>query len=188
MRRLSLTAGRSVAVCFVVVIVVGVVGVACTDPPGDDCTVAVDCRDGEVCVEGVCKKSEVVFLNAGGEGEGEGEGEGDVVGEGEGEVAAPTARLTADVTTVDGGNIANKFYVDPIYAWCIVRPLDLLAAVAAIFDRTVIDGAVDAIGGIPGAIGGVLRRSQSGLLQRYALAGVLGVLSIVVLLAWQLRG
>jgi len=87
-----------------------------------------------------------------------------------------------------GTLFAEKFYVDQLYAWCVVRPLELLAAVAAIFDRTVIDGTVDAVGGIPGAIGGVLRRSQSGLLQRYALAGVLGVLSIVVLLAWQLRG
>jgi NADH-quinone oxidoreductase subunit L len=87
-----------------------------------------------------------------------------------------------------GTLFANKFYFDQIYAWCVVRPLEFLAALAAMFDRTVVDGAVDAVGGIPGAIGGVLRRSQSGLLQRYALAGVLGVLSIVVLLAWQLRG
>jgi NADH-quinone oxidoreductase subunit L len=87
-----------------------------------------------------------------------------------------------------GAVFANKFYFDQIYAWCVVRPLEFLAALAAIFVRTVIDGTVDAVGGIPGAIGGVLRRSQSGLLQRYALAGVLGVLSIVVLLAWQLRG
>jgi NADH-quinone oxidoreductase subunit L len=82
---------------------------------------------------------------------------------------------------------ANKMYFDQIYALLIVRPLEALALVAALFDRHVIDGAVDAIAGLPGAIGGLVRRSQSGMLQRYALAGVMGVLAIVVLLAWQLR-
>ena len=60
--------------------------------------------------------------------------------------------------------------------------------VAAFIDRFIIDGAVDAIGRIPATLGGIVRRGQSGLLQRYALAGVMGVLAIVVLLAWQLRG
>jgi len=69
----------------------------------------------------------------------------------------------------------------------IVRPLEGLALIAALFDRYVIDGTVDAIAAIPVALGGIVRRSQSGLLQRYALAGVMGVLAMVVLLAWQLR-
>ena len=83
---------------------------------------------------------------------------------------------------------ANTFYFDQIYAALVVRPLEGLALVAALFDRYVIDGAVDAIAAAPFALGGIVRRSQSGLLQRYALAGVMGVLAIVVLLAWQLRG
>ena len=83
---------------------------------------------------------------------------------------------------------ANKFYFDQIYTALIVRPLEGLALVAALFDRHVIDGAVDTIAGIPVALGSLVRRSQSGLLQRYALTGVIGVLAIVVLLAWQLRG
>jgi NADH-quinone oxidoreductase subunit L len=82
---------------------------------------------------------------------------------------------------------ANKFYFDQIYSVFIVRPLEALALVAALFDRYVVDGTVDAIAGLPVALGGIIRRSQSGLLQRYALAGVMGVLAIVVLLAWQLR-
>ena len=83
---------------------------------------------------------------------------------------------------------SNTFYFDQIYSALVVRPLEGLALVAALFDRYVIDGTVDAIAGIPVALGGIVRRSQSGLLQRYALAGVMGVLAIVVLLAWQLRG
>jgi NADH-quinone oxidoreductase subunit L len=82
---------------------------------------------------------------------------------------------------------ANKFFFDQIYAALVVRPLEALALVAAFFDRHVIDGAVDAIGGLPVVVGDIVRRGQSGLLQRYALAGVMGVLTIVVLLAWQLR-
>ncbi|MFM7292816.1 MAG: NADH-quinone oxidoreductase subunit L [Planctomycetia bacterium] len=82
---------------------------------------------------------------------------------------------------------ANKFYFDQIYAALVVRPLEALALVAALFDRYVIDGAVDGIAWLPSALGGIVRRAQSGLLQRYALAGVVGVLAIVVLLAWQLR-
>jgi len=83
---------------------------------------------------------------------------------------------------------ANKFYFDQIYSALIVKPLEGLALVAALFDRHVIDGTVDAIAGIPVALGSIVRRSQSGLLQRYALVGVMGVLAIVVLLTWQLRG
>jgi hypothetical protein len=41
---------------------------------------------------------------------------------------------------------------------------------------------------LPLGIGSVVRRLQSGVLQRYALAGVMGVLLIVFVLAWQLRG
>jgi NADH-quinone oxidoreductase subunit L len=83
---------------------------------------------------------------------------------------------------------ANKFYFDQIYSAVIVKPLEGLALVAALFDRHVIDGTVDAIAGIPVALGSIVRRSQSGMLQRYALVGVMGVLAIVVLLTWQLRG
>jgi NADH-quinone oxidoreductase subunit L len=102
--------------------------------------------------------------------------------------APHTTRSPVDPRTHLTTVFANKFYIDEIYAACIVRPLEMLAGLAAGFDRHVIDGAVDAVGGLPGRLGGVLRRSQSGLVQRYALAGVLGVLSIVVLLAWRLRG
>jgi NADH:ubiquinone oxidoreductase subunit 5 (subunit L)/multisubunit Na+/H+ antiporter MnhA subunit len=59
---------------------------------------------------------------------------------------------------------------------------------AAIVDRYVVDGLVDGIARLPVALGAILRRLQSGLVQRYALAGVMGVLTIVLALAWRLRG
>jgi NADH-quinone oxidoreductase subunit L len=83
---------------------------------------------------------------------------------------------------------ANKFYFDQIYQALIVKPLEGLALLAALFDRSVIDGLVDGVARIPVALGSLVRNMQSGLLQRYALAGVMGVLAIVYALAWQLRG
>jgi len=81
---------------------------------------------------------------------------------------------------------ANRFYIDQIYQGLVVRPLEILAFVAAAFDRHVIDGLVDGIGRLPGAVGGWARQLQGGLLQRYALAGVLGTVLIVLALARQL--
>jgi NADH-quinone oxidoreductase subunit L len=82
---------------------------------------------------------------------------------------------------------ANRCYIDQLYAGLIVRPLEGLALVAALFDRFVIDGLVNGVARLPAALGGVVRRLQTGLLQRYALAGVMGVLAIVFVLAWRLR-
>ena len=69
-----------------------------------------------------------------------------------------------------------------------MRPLEALALLAAIIDRSVIDRLVDWIATIPIGLGAIVRQLQSGLMQRYALAGVMGVLMIVLALAWQLRG
>jgi NADH-quinone oxidoreductase subunit L len=82
---------------------------------------------------------------------------------------------------------ANRFFLDQIYAALIVRPLELLATIAAAFDRHVVDGLVDGVARIPAAAGAAARRLQSGLLQRYALAGVVGAVVIVLALTWGLR-
>jgi NADH-quinone oxidoreductase subunit L len=87
-----------------------------------------------------------------------------------------------------GSLFANKFFFDQIYTGLIVRPLEALALLAAIIDRSVIDRLVDWIATIPLGVGAIVRQLQSGLMQRYALAGVMGVLMIVLALAWQLRG
>ncbi|MGA0039578.1 MAG: hypothetical protein ACO3NZ_07000, partial [Pirellulales bacterium] len=50
-----------------------------------------------------------------------------------------------------------------------------------------VDGLVDAVGQLPPSLAGVVRRLQSGLIQRYALAGVMGVLVIVASLVWSLK-
>ena len=86
-----------------------------------------------------------------------------------------------------GALFANQFFFDQIYNVLVVRPLELLAMLAGIIDRFLVDGLVDFIASLPLGIGSVVRRLQSGVLQRYALAGVMGVLLIVFVLAWQLR-
>ena len=82
---------------------------------------------------------------------------------------------------------ANKFYFDQIYAALVVRPLEALALLAALIDRYLIDGTVNLVARIPVFFGAWARQLQSGLLQRYALAGVLGTLLIVLALASRLR-
>jgi NADH-quinone oxidoreductase subunit L len=82
----------------------------------------------------------------------------------------------------------NKFYIDLIYVFVVVRPLEFIARLLAFFDSSVLDGLVDAVGRVPFSLGRVLRSLQSGLLQRYAVAGVVGVLALVLALVWQLRG
>jgi NADH-quinone oxidoreductase subunit L len=82
---------------------------------------------------------------------------------------------------------AEKFYFDPIYSGLIVKPLQALAYLAALIDRLVVDGLVDALARLPAGLGAIVRRLQSGLLQRYALAGALGTLLIVLALTWRMR-
>jgi NADH-quinone oxidoreductase subunit L len=78
---------------------------------------------------------------------------------------------------------ANRFYVDELYRGLVVRPLEFVAFVAAACDRHVVDGLVDGVARLPVAAGALARRLQSGLVQRYALAGVLGTVLIVLAIA-----
>ena len=82
--------------------------------------------------------------------------------------------------------LEHRMFIDQLYAAVIVRPTEAIAFLAAIFDKSIIDRSVRFFAHLPVVLGGVVRRLQSGLLQRYALAGVIGVLAIIVLLAWRL--
>jgi NADH-quinone oxidoreductase subunit L len=86
-----------------------------------------------------------------------------------------------------GTLFANRFYLDELYAALIVTPLRLVAGLAAACDRGIVDGIVDGIARLPLAVGAAVRHFQSGLVQRYALAGVLGTLLMVLGLWWGIR-
>jgi NADH-quinone oxidoreductase subunit L len=87
-----------------------------------------------------------------------------------------------------GTLFANRFFFDQIYAAFVVRPLEVIATLAALIDRRVIDGLVDLVARLPLGLGTVVRHLQSGLVQRYALAGVIGTLLIVLALVARAMG
>jgi proton-translocating NADH-quinone oxidoreductase chain L len=82
----------------------------------------------------------------------------------------------------------NKFYLDELYDFFIVRPMSLLADIARVFDLYILDGLVDLIGQIPRFVGLVFRPIQNGLAQFYALAMALGMVVFLLALVWRYTG
>jgi NADH-quinone oxidoreductase subunit L len=80
----------------------------------------------------------------------------------------------------------NKFYLDELYDFFLVRPVVGFAKFCRGFDFHVIDQSlVDQIGQIPRYVGGAFRGIQNGLAQFYALAMAGAVAVIVAGLVWQ---
>lgn len=75
----------------------------------------------------------------------------------------------------------NKYYVDEIYDFLVVRPLKVAAHVFFLLDKLLVDGLVNAAGWAPSAIGRTIRPSQSGVLHGYAVAMVGGVAFILLI-------
>jgi NADH-quinone oxidoreductase subunit L len=75
----------------------------------------------------------------------------------------------------------NKFYVDELYRFTIVRPGRALADGFAWFDRRGIDGAVNGTASATTGLAGLGRRLQTGAVRSYALAVLAGTLLVVVL-------
>ena len=82
--------------------------------------------------------------------------------------------------------LEHRMFIDQFYIAIIVKPIKAIAFMAALFEKYCIERSIRLIAHLPLTFGGVVRRLQSGLLQRYALASVIGVLAIIVLLAWRL--
>jgi len=76
----------------------------------------------------------------------------------------------------------NKFYIDEIYNALFVLPTWLLAKLSYVLDQNVIDGLVNLVGWIPRFGGRLLRSLQTGMVQFYALAMVLGLLVLIAAL------
>jgi NADH-quinone oxidoreductase subunit L len=79
----------------------------------------------------------------------------------------------------------GKFFIDQIYNIALVWPMWLLAQLSFFVDRRVIDGLVNLVGRIPPAAGTVVRLLQTGMVQFYALAMVLGVLVLLAGIFWK---
>jgi NADH-quinone oxidoreductase subunit L len=76
--------------------------------------------------------------------------------------------------------LRNKFYIDDFYDWLIDSTQELLARIAAFFDRWIIDaGAVGGASGGTWGLGALLRLFQIGNLQAYAFLFGLGVVTLI---------
>jgi NADH-quinone oxidoreductase subunit L len=78
----------------------------------------------------------------------------------------------------------GKFYLDEIYSALVVWPLWFAARPVYFIDRWIVDGLVNLVGRVPPALGAMLRPLQNGLVQFYALAMVLGVLTLIGVAYW----
>jgi NADH-quinone oxidoreductase subunit L len=91
-----------------------------------------------------------------------------------------------DVATIGTGNglrraARERFHVDEFYERTIALPGRLLAMAFSRFDEQVIDGAVNGVARLTGALGGVGRRIQTGFVRSYALAVLAGAVLIAAL-------
>jgi NADH-quinone oxidoreductase subunit L len=76
--------------------------------------------------------------------------------------------------------LRNKFYIDEFYSWLIGWTQELLARIAAFFDRWIIDaGVVRGASGGTWGVGALLRLIQVGNLQAYAFLFGLGIIAII---------
>jgi len=77
--------------------------------------------------------------------------------------------------------LANKFYLDELYDFIVVRPLWSFArGLWRVVDATIIDGLiVNGVTGLVGWVGAIARRFQNGDVQRYAAVTAVGVAALV---------
>ena len=76
----------------------------------------------------------------------------------------------------------NKFYIDEIYLWLLHKVYLKLAKAIAIFDRRVIDGFMNGLAWISQVSGGILKLTQSGQVQSYALVFFFGLTLVLLYL------
>ena len=80
-----------------------------------------------------------------------------------------------------GRVFGNAYYVDSTIGRLVGGPITAFAAwVARVVDQGVIDGAVNGIAAGVVAVGGGLRRLQSGIVRQYALVAFAGVLALLI--------
>jgi NADH-quinone oxidoreductase subunit L len=76
--------------------------------------------------------------------------------------------------------LQRGFYVNDFYGGAIVGPAKLVAAFAAyVFDRRVVDGAVNGVGVLVGAAARTGRKVQTGMVRNYAVGILLGAAAVL---------
>jgi NADH-quinone oxidoreductase subunit L len=80
----------------------------------------------------------------------------------------------------------NKWYVDELYDYLIVRPFSYIAEQASNFDQKFIDGAVNGVASILKEMALTLQAAQSGALRSYASLMAIGAAIILIFIVlWQ---
>ncbi|CAM4277143.1 NADH-quinone oxidoreductase subunit L [Paenibacillus tarimensis] len=92
--------------------------------------------------------------------------------------SAAAARLPWLVNLLD-----NKYYIDELYHYCIVRPVLGLGTLLVLIDRYVVGGAVRLAGGLAMLAGRAGTRMQNGQVQTYGLLAVAGLVVLIVAVA-----
>jgi NADH-quinone oxidoreductase subunit L len=82
----------------------------------------------------------------------------------------------------------NRFHLDELYDFFIIKPATGVAAFCRIFDQYVLDSLIDLVAQVPRVFGLLFRPMQNGLVQFYALAMLLGLTAFLVALARVLAG
>lgn len=81
------------------------------------------------------------------------------------------------------GVLENKYYVDELYNIIIVNPVAKIAAFCGeVFDRYIVDGAVNGLGRNIRRVGTGLKAIQTGDLQTYALMMLMGLVVVIFIL------
>ncbi|HYM29577.1 MAG TPA: NADH-quinone oxidoreductase subunit L [Steroidobacteraceae bacterium] len=77
--------------------------------------------------------------------------------------------------------LSNRYYVDELYGWALVRPIVWFGqATAQAIERVSLDGGSRGVGWVMGRLSGGLRRAQTGYVRTYALGIVLGAALILL--------
>lgn len=90
-----------------------------------------------------------------------------------------------DMTRPASGILYSAFYVDNLYEAVIVRPALWIADVVGHgIDPNFVDGAVNGVASVADWVGGGVRGLHDGLIRRYALSIVIGVVAFLAYFVW----
>jgi NADH-quinone oxidoreductase subunit L len=79
----------------------------------------------------------------------------------------------------------QKFYIDELYDWTLVRPGLMLGSAVAWFDQNVVGWLSRSIAAIPPFFGQLLRPSQTGRITDYVTAMAVGLVVLLTLALWR---
>jgi len=76
--------------------------------------------------------------------------------------------------------LINKYYIDEIYDRVLIQPCLRLCRAAFDVDFNIVDGLVNAVANVTQFCSGIVRQSQTGLIQNYLLIQVFGVVALII--------